>query len=128
MRKVTHTLNYVPDPNLYKTTNKPSLTIPDETMTLRTILDRFARGLPITGQDKEPIYNGEDGLGVDIRTLDISEREEIADKARRELKEIADRLQSGHNNRMRETLKKQLKKELQEEEQAQAQKKLDESN
>jgi hypothetical protein len=97
-------------------------------MTLRTILDRFARGLPITGQDKEPIYNGEEGLGVDIRTLDISEREEIAEKARRELKEIADRLQSGHDNRMRETLKKQLKRELLEEEQAQAQKKLDESN
>jgi len=128
MRKVTHTLNYVPNANLYKTTNKPSLTVPDETMTLRTILDRFARGLPITGQDKEPIYNGEEGLGVDIRTLDISEREEIANKARRELKEIADRLQSGHDNRMRETLKKQLKRELLEEEQAQAQKKLDESN
>jgi hypothetical protein len=128
MRKVTHTLNYVPNPNLYKTTNQPSLTVPDETMSLRTILDRFSRGLPITGQDKEPIYNGEDGLGVDIRTLDISEREEIAEKARRELKEISDRLQSGHDNRMRETLKKQLKRELLEEEQAQAQKKLDESN
>ena len=57
-----------------------SETLPDQTMPLREILERYSRGLPITGTVGEPEYYGEDGLGIDARSLDLTERQEIIDK------------------------------------------------
>jgi hypothetical protein len=58
--------------------NKPSLTMPDQTMSIPEILARYARGLPIT-QGKVPIYNGENDPfdGIPYEKLDLSERENI---------------------------------------------------
>lgn len=57
----------------------PSCTVPDQSMSIREIMDRFARGLPLGGE-KVPIWNGEDDDvfdGVDPRTLDLSEKEDL---------------------------------------------------
>lgn len=53
---------------------QPSQTIPDQTMSIPEILQRYARGLPIT-KGKVPIYTGEDDPfnGIDPKKLDISE-------------------------------------------------------
>jgi hypothetical protein len=73
--------------------NEPSATIPDQSMSIRELLQRYASGLPLAG-GKEPIYEGEDGDGIDPRRLDLAERQELEIAARQELAEIEERLKS----------------------------------
>ena len=73
--------------------NEPSQTIPDQAMSVRELLSRYANGLPLAGS-KEPIYEGEDGDGIDPRRLDLAERQELEVAARQELAEIEERLKS----------------------------------
>jgi hypothetical protein len=68
-----------------------SKTVPDQSMSLRELLIRYAKGLPLEGQ-KTPIWEGEEGFEVDPETLDLAEREELAEKAREELKAINERV------------------------------------
>jgi hypothetical protein len=72
---------------------EPSQTVPDQALTIREILKRYASGQPLGG-GKEPIYEGEEGDGVDPRTLDLAERQELEIAARQELAEIEKRLKS----------------------------------
>jgi hypothetical protein len=72
---------------------EPSATIPDQTMSVRELLQRYANGLPLGG-GKEPIFEGEDGDGIDPRRLDLAERQELEIQARQELAEIEERLKS----------------------------------
>jgi hypothetical protein len=72
---------------------EPSQTIPDQSMSVRELLQRYASGLPLGG-GKESIYEGEEGDGVDPRRLDLAERQELEISARRELAEIEERLKS----------------------------------
>lgn len=55
-----------------KSFDMPSMTVPDQTMSMRTILERYAKGLPVT-DGKEPIFdeNPELSLGINPRTLDL---------------------------------------------------------
>ena len=71
----------------------PSLTIPEQALSIRQILERYATGHSLGG-GKEPIYEGEDGDGIDPRRLDLAERQELEIQARRELAEIEERLKS----------------------------------
>jgi len=72
----------------------PSLTVPDQSMSIKEILDRYARGLPMEG--KVPIYEGEDGDGIDPRRLDLSERAELKAQYTQELAEIQGRLRNAN--------------------------------
>ena len=72
---------------------EPSQTIPDQALTVKEILTRYASGLPLGGSN-EPIYEGEDGDGIDPRRLDLAERQELEIAARQELAEIEERLKS----------------------------------
>lgn len=65
---------------------QPSMTIPDESMSIREILDRFSRGLPVGGS-RTPIYDDENDM-PDIRTLDLAERQELAQHYSEELKSL----------------------------------------
>jgi hypothetical protein len=91
--KIKSILNYQNFDKNYETNNKPSQTVPDQTMSIRQLLRRYASGLPLGGS-KEPIYEGEDGDGVDPRRLDLAERQELEIAARQELAEIEERLKS----------------------------------
>lgn len=70
---------------------QPDMTIPDQSMTLRELLVRYAKGLPLEGA-KTPIWDGEEGFDTDPERLDLAEREELAEKAREELKAISERV------------------------------------
>jgi len=72
---------------------EPSQTIPDQALSVREILQRYANGLPLGGSN-EPIWEGEDGDGIDPRRLDLAERQELEIAARQELAEIEERLKS----------------------------------
>ena len=71
--------------------NQPSLTVPDQSMTLKELLIRYAKGLPLA-DIKTPIWEGEEGFDVDPKKLDLAEVEELAEKAREELKQINSRV------------------------------------
>jgi len=75
----------------------PSLTVPDQTMSIKEILDRYARGLPMEG--KVPIYEGEDGDGIDPRRLDLSERQELQMQYSLELEELTKKLNENQNTK-----------------------------
>lgn len=64
-------------PKNYEVNTSPSLTIPDQAMSLKTILDRYAKGLPITSSTQQPINQEFGGEGIDLRKLDLAEREEL---------------------------------------------------
>lgn len=91
--KIKNTLNYHTFEQKHEKNSKPSLTVPDQTMSIRELLRRYASGLPLEGH-KEPIYEGEDGDGIDPRRLDLAERQELEIQARQELAEIEERLKS----------------------------------
>ncbi|MEO5351205.1 MAG: hypothetical protein H7836_16410 [Magnetococcus sp. YQC-3] len=114
-KDVYNSLNAEKMPRVYETSDHPSQTVPDQTMSLKTILERYARGLPIEGVSSEPIYEGEDGVGFDLRTLDLSEREEMAQRVRNELSEIETRIKKQKSDELNAQLRAQIKKEIEEE-------------
>lgn len=55
--------------------SKPSLTIPDATMSLRELLDRYGRGLPVSGT--EPVYHGDEEEMPNLKTMDLTEIQQM---------------------------------------------------
>lgn len=67
----------------------PSMTVPDQTMSIKEILDRHTRGLPIAGQ-KIAFYDPEDDM-PDLSKMDLAERQEHMEAAAEEIKAIQER-------------------------------------
>lgn len=82
--KIANTLNYQFKKQTGEVNNKPSMTIPDQTMSIREILDRYARGLPIEA-GKVPIYDGEE-YSPDPRYMDLADRQEYMEYAKDQIK------------------------------------------
>jgi len=76
----------------YKLFTEPSETIPDQSLTMRQILERYARGLPLDA--KRPIWEEDDEFNPlpDVRTLDLSEKAEMLKQAKEELNQIKSRM------------------------------------
>jgi hypothetical protein len=79
----------------YEVNNEPSETVPDQAMSIRTILERYSRGLPISGE-RTPIWQQGDDYNdlPDLRTLDLSERQEFTEQYQQELKSLQKTLKS----------------------------------
>lgn len=73
---------YSPHVRSTEVNNLPSMTVPDQSMSVAEMLARHASGLPISGA-KIPLYEGDqDPLGgLDPRTLDLSELQTLRDEA-----------------------------------------------
>lgn len=72
--KIKNMLNYTASEG--KKFTMPSLTIPDETMSIRELLSRHANGMPLTN-GKEPYYADENSMGINPKTLDLTEWAEL---------------------------------------------------
>lgn len=72
----------------YEQNDEPSLTIPDQTLTIKEILQRFASGQTLEG--KIPIYDESESEEYipDPRYMDLAEREELSENFREELQHI----------------------------------------
>jgi hypothetical protein len=91
--KVKNHLNRDIFPKKYKEFSMPTETVPDQTMSMREILDRHARGLPVP--TNIPLFEQEadiDHIMPDVRTLDLSERQAFAEQAKQELNQIKEKL------------------------------------
>lgn len=84
--KVNNTLNYNHNLVLGECNKKPSMTIPDQTMSIREILVRYAKGLPIEA-GKVPIYEGEE-YTPDPRYMDLADRQEYMEYAMEQIKNV----------------------------------------
>jgi len=73
----------------YQIFTQPSMTIPDQSMSIKTILERYARGLPVGGRLDE-YYDEEDTLPNPL-TLDLAERQELVEQFTNEINEIKSR-------------------------------------
>lgn len=71
---------------------KPSATVPDQTMSIRTILEKYARGENFN--QKVPIYSDDDNMGLDIKKLDISEIHDLKMQNAQEIQRLQDELGS----------------------------------
>lgn len=77
----------------YKTFTMPSETIPDQTMSIREIMERHARGLELP--TNIPVFESEpdiEDIMPDPRTMDISERMQYVNEAKQELEQIKEKL------------------------------------
>jgi len=72
----------------YETNNEPSLTIPDQTLSIKQILERYASGQSLEG--KTPYYDESESEDYypDPRYMDLAEREELSQDFREEIQHI----------------------------------------
>lgn len=73
---INHQFNYIPPPG--QINNQPSLTIPDDSMSLEEILRRYMAGLPINGSNQETFYEEEEL--PDLKTMDLEEIAQLRDE------------------------------------------------
>lgn len=80
----------------------PSMTVPDDSMSLTDILQRFAAGLPINGNNQEQFYE-EDEL-PDLRTMDLEEIAMMKIKNDEDIARHRENLQNAHNKKERQRI------------------------
>lgn len=68
-----------------------SMTIPEQAMTIKEIVSRYASGLPVSGA-RVPIYTGEDDDMPDLEHMDLADREAALIEAKERLDEIKSKL------------------------------------
>lgn len=86
VRKFKSQWNGVQSPKRYEKVSTLSQTIPDQTMSVSEIMNRYAKGLPLTGE-RVPVYHGDEEFVPDIKTLDLSEIEDMKIKAQNSIDE-----------------------------------------
>jgi hypothetical protein len=77
----------------YERNDEPSLTIPDQTLSIKQILERYASGQSLEG--KTPYYDESesDEYYPDPRYMDLAEREELSENYREEIQYIKTKAQ-----------------------------------
>ena len=92
--KIKSMLNAHEFPKKYEQNNKPSMTVPDQALSIREILSRFARGIPV--EQQVPIYEDvettEDYL-PDLKTLDLADRQQYLEMVKEELNHLRSKAQ-----------------------------------
>lgn len=106
------------------------MTQPDQTMSIKQILDRYARGLPMNA-GKVPMYatDDEDGSldhieGINMDTLDLSEKQQLVKMAKEKIDTIkqaaqkrkSKELQDKHEQFIREKVKAELEEKAKQQE------------
>lgn len=82
----------------------PSLTIPDQSMSVETIMSRHARGLPLLGANV-PQFHGEDIEIPELRKLDLSEIDELKRQNMQLIREKQMALQQDQERKRRKRIK-----------------------
>lgn len=112
--KVWNFQNIRNKPKNYRKISAKSETIPNQAMSLRELIDRYRRGMPIPGSSNEPKFGGEDMLGINPATLDLVDRQIIMEKGIAAAEEYnyekekaeAEKIQKADDKRVEEELQK----------------------
>ena len=86
MAKIKNPLNYDYRDYPGQFNTQPSQTLPDQTMSIKTIMERYAKGLPIANA-LDPIYEDEENpsTGINPRTLDLVDLQDLKRKNQADL-------------------------------------------
>ncbi|WNK14130.1 MAG: hypothetical protein [Microvirus sp.] len=85
--------------------NMPSLTIPDQTLSIPELIKRYANGQSLGGQVKIPQYEENDILnGRPFASFDLSEQHDIVRNAKNEYQETIDRLRNNKKQSANEVI------------------------
>ncbi len=94
--KINSWSNYDHTEQQYEVNKQKSLTIPDQAMSIKEILNRYARGLDVEGF--KPIYDDDDitldDTMPDPRNMDLAEREEYKEYVLQELYSLKNQFNS----------------------------------
>lgn len=83
---------------------EPSLTIPDQSMTIKQIMIRYAKGIPISGE-RVPVYDGDEDFYPDFKNMDLADRQQYLEDAKAEIASATEEI------KRRETANKKAKSE-----------------
>lgn len=77
-----------------------SKTIPDDSLTMRQLIDRYARGLEIEGK-RESFFDeeGEEAQGIDIRKLDLTELDDLKKHYEAKIKDYREQQSKAKNEK-----------------------------
>lgn len=87
-RKINNGANYVPPPG--ELNDLASETVPNQSMSVQEMVERYNSGLPMRGQ-KVPIYNGDEPL-PDISNLDLADAQAITEAIADQLADVKGRI------------------------------------
>lgn len=92
------------EPKKPKSNSQPSMTVPDQSMTVKEIQTRFAQGIPLNTGNQVPVYNGEEDFwnGRDPKTMDIVEINEIMKQRAQEVRDNKIRVEKEVSERQAE--------------------------
>lgn len=102
----------IKQPSQGKTFTQPSLTIPDQTMSIRTIMERYARGLPFEDR-KTPLFDTDDlSTGVDLRKLDLVDIQEMSQTHKKTIKTHKDSLEKAAKKKQHDLFEEEVTKRV----------------
>lgn len=78
-------------PSNYEKVSSLSMTIPDQSMTVKEIMDRYARGLPVSGE-RVPVYHGEEFVPPELEKMDLSEIEDLKLKVFQDIADLKSKI------------------------------------
>ena len=99
-------------PRNYEVNGMPSETIPDQSMSVKQIMQRYAQGMPLGGQ-REPIYEGEDFeyAGIDFNKLDLSEKYDLLQENLQRIEDMKYELQQQEFKKQQDQKRKELQQD-----------------
>lgn len=115
--KFKNHFNAVPDTG--EVNSQPSMTVPDQTMSVKEILEKHARGGVIGLGGKQEVYNGEEEI-PDLKRMDLSEIAELKEANLREIQKFQEqriknaktKKEKEENEKIKAEAKKMLKEAL----------------
>lgn len=90
--RVKNSLNADEFPKRPEINKGVSKTVPDQSLSLREIMIRFASGLPLGGI-RQPEWHGEYDEMPDVEHMDYAEREAYFNNMKQEMDELSDKIQ-----------------------------------
>ena len=93
----------------------PSLTVPDQSMTVREILIRHSNGIPFQA-GRVPIYDGAEDFNdflPNLASLDISERQDLYERSQRYLENYRNSEAKNRKDEERERFEREVEKRMQ---------------
>lgn len=90
--RVKNWLNAYLFPKDYEVPYGESETVPDQSMSMREILSRYARGLPVSAGMREDAYYDEDSQFPDTKGMDLAELQELRMQYSEELNQVKRRI------------------------------------
>lgn len=90
----------------YETPKGESMTVPDQTMSMREIISRYARGLPINASMRQDAYYDEFGEFPDTSNMDLAEVQALRLQYENELRDVNKRIREEKEKKAADDRKK----------------------